>query len=542
MHKWGVCALFCYVYKNRETHSHTACFLFFFLYNSINVLHISKKYSTFAENLEFYCMKIKRLIPLLLLCWCAQPLLAQSIILTKEFQTMPNIKALDAYRNQFGTWEKPEADDPFPYAVIRVGLDGTPEEVKDAKRRLSFHLGRMTTIEAVFKDARNELLFLVPTRARNIQMSCDGECLPQMMFDSLVVLQPNTVFYGRVHFSLEENLRDPEKLKQYLYTLAVEPVHAKVELRYGFVNQEWELKDGKTEQLLTEGTYYYTISAEDYKTAEGSFVVDSLHSDTTIALTARFGRLSVKSDSTALDGLAVSIVHDNQQQILEMPVVNQQCALGQHVLQIKKPKYHTWKQKVIIHPGEHLEVSPVLQRKEYKHHTFILLEGGYAMNPAWSAGVMLGQVYGEVTQVCGIGWYVKGRSNFQTTKAIRGVRISDIGTVGVTNPLMPAYTGNRRFSEWNVNAGVVIDFLNDRKLNLHKHSMFGLYAGLGYGQYARYWEIEDGRWITYGPSAANGLSVGGGVIGSVKGLTISAGVNTIMAKYMEIEAGLGWTF
>jgi hypothetical protein len=38
------------------------------------------------------------------------------------------------------------------------------------------------------------------------------------------------------------------------------------------------------------------------------------------------------------------------------------------------------------------------------------------------------------------------------------------------------------------------------------------------------------------------LNFGGGVIGSVKGLTINAGVNTIMAKYMEIEVGLGWMF
>ena len=144
-------------------------------------------------------------------------------------------------------------------------------------------MGRVTSVETVFKDARNELLFLVPTRARNIQMSCDGECLPQMMFDSLVVLQPNTVFYGRVHFSLDET-RDPDKLAKYVYTLTVEPADAKVELRYGFVNEEWVLKDGMTEQLLSEGTYYYTITAEDYRTAEGSLVVDSLHKDTTIAL------------------------------------------------------------------------------------------------------------------------------------------------------------------------------------------------------------------------------------------------------------------
>ena len=107
---------------------------------------------------------------------------------------------------------------------------------------------------------------------------------------------------------------------------------------------------------------------------------------------------------------------------------------------------------------------------------------------------------------------------------------------------MPAYTGRTRFTEWNVDAGVVVNFLNKKSLNLHKNSMFGVYAGLGYGHYTRYWEIADGRWIEYAPTSISGLNFGGGVIGSVKGLTINAGVNTIMAKYMEIEVGLGWTF
>ena len=470
------------------------------------------------------------------------PMMAQSITLTKEFQTMPNTKALDVYRNQFGEYEIVGADVPFPYAVIRVGLDGSADEVKEAKKRLSFQLGRMTSIESIFRDARNELLFLVPTRARNIQMSCDGECLPQMMFDSLVVLQPNTVFYGRVHFSLEDKLLDSDKLSKYLYVLTVEPAHAKVELRCGFVNQEWELKNGKTEQLLTEGTYYYTISAEDYRTAEGSFVVDSLHSDTTIALVPKFGWLSVKNDSADLAGLSAEIVYMKQTQTIELPLENERCGLGEYALTIKKPKHHTWKKKVVIHPGEHVEVYPIPQLKVYRHNTFVLVEGGYAMNPAWSVGLMAGQVYGEVTRMMGIGWYVKGRSNFQTTEAIEGLHINNAGTVGLVSPLMPSYTGNRRFSEWHVNAGVVLNFLNDKKLNLHKNTMLGLYAGLGYGQYTRYWEIEDGRWIEYAPPTVRGVSFGAGLIGSVKGLTLSAGVNSIHAKYMEIEAGLGWTF
>ena len=487
-------------------------------------------------------MRRQRLLVLLLLLVCYMAtIMAQSITLTKEFQTMPNVKALDVYRNQFGEFERVGADEPFPYAVIRVGLDGTPEDIKEAKQRLSFQLGRVTSVETVFKDARNELLFLVPIRARNIQMSCDGECLSQMMFDSLVVLQPNTVFYGRVHFALDET-RDPDKLAKYIYTLTVEPADAKVELRHGFVNEEWALKDGMTEQLLTEGTYYYTITAEDYRTAEGSLVVDSLHRDTTIALVPKFGWLSVKTDSANLAGLLMEVEYLKQKRNIELPLENEKCGLGQYALTIKKPKYHTWKKKVVVHPGEHVEVFPLLQKKVYRHNTFVLAEGGYAMNPAWSAGLMVGQVYGEVTRVCGVGWYVKGRSNFQTTKAMEGVRIQGGGWIGVPSPLMPVYTGRTRFTEWNVNSGVVLNFLNKRTLNLHKNSMFGIYAGVGYGQYARYWEIADGRWFEYAPTSVQGLSVGGGVIGSIKGLTISAGVNTIMAKYMEIEMGLGWTF
>lgn len=481
------------------------------------------------------------LLSLLLLLVGVVPTLAQSITLTKEFHTMPNVKALDVYRNQFGDWEVKDPNENFPYAVIRVGLDGTPEEVKEAKERLSFQLGRVTSVETVFKDARNELLFLVPVRARNIQMSCDGECLPQMMFDSLVVLQANTVFYGRVHFALDET-RDPDKLAQYIYSLTVDPADANVEMRSAFVNHEWPLKEGKIEQLLTEGTYYYTISAEDYRTAEGSFVVDSLHTDTAISLVPKFGWLSIKTDSADLAGLSVEVVYLKEKEVMALPWEKEHCGLGEYALKVKKPKHHTWKEKVIVHPGEHVEVYPVPLKKAYQHNTFVLAEGGFAVNPAWSVGVMAGQVYGEVTRVMGIGWYVKGRSNFQQTKAIEGVHIYPGGLVGIIDPIMPAYTGRRRFTEWNLNAGVVLNFLNKRLLNLQQNSMFGVYAGFGYGQYSRYWQIEDGRWIEYAPAATQGVSFGGGVIGSVKGLTISAGVNSIMAKYMEIELGLGWTF
>ena len=80
--------------------------------------------------------------------------------------------------------------------------------------------------------------------------------------------------------------------------------------------------------------------------------------------------------------------------------------------------------------------------------------------------------------------------------------------------------------------------------------MLGLYAGLGYGQYMRQWEYYnpagEERWLLFEPESTAGVSYGAGIIGSMKGVTLSAGVNFIMAqdmaKYMEIEAGIGWTF
>ena len=485
-------------------------------------------------------MKRNRLVLLGLLMFVnLVPIWAQSITLTKEFQTMPNIKASDVYRNQFGAWERPGAEDPFPYVVIRIGLDGNSRDIEDAKERLNISLGRVVKVESVFKEARNELLFLIPSRARYIEMQCNGECLPQMMFDSIVHLQSNTVFYGRVHYAMEDDTRDPNKLKTYPFTLIVEPADAKVEMRSGFVTDEWKLENGTVKQLLLEGTYYYTITAKDYKTAEGSFVVDSLHKDTAIALVPKFGWLSVKSDSADLAGLSVEVEYLKQKEIVELPLENEKCGLGQYALTIKKPKYHTWKKKVVVHPGEHVEVYPVPQKKVYRHNTFVLAEGGYAMNPAWSVGLMAGQVYGEVTRVMGIGWYMKGRSNFQTTKAIEGAQIKEGGSIF---DIYPSYSGNKRFTSWVVNAGAVVNFLNSEKLKCNRNTIFGLYAGLGYGQYTRYWELADGRWVEYGPTIAKGISFGGGIIGSIKGMTISVGVQTIEARHVEMELGLGWTF
>ena len=94
----------------------------------------------------------------------------------------------------------------------------------------------------------------------------------------------------------------------------------------------------------------------------------------------------------------------------------------------------------------------------------------------------------------------------------------------------------------NITAGVVVDILELAVKPDHYFDTFGVYAGAGYGVYQHAWQLNNGNWVEYGPTAAKGISATAGVIGSVHGFTLKAGVNTIGFRYMEIEAGIGWMF
>ena len=94
---------------------------------------------------------------------------------------------------------------------------------------------------------------------------------------------------------------------------------------------------------------------------------------------------------------------------------------------------------------------------------------------------------------------------------------------------------------WMVNAGLLLNFLHKSQIE-SKNNIFGLYMGAGYGSYHRLWQMTDERWVEYAPTAVQSFSAAAGLMGSIKGATLMAGVNTIGFKYMELEVGLGWTF
>lgn len=166
--------------------------------------------------------------------------------------------------------------------------------------------------------------------------------------------------------------------------------------------------------------------------------------------------------------------------------------------------------------------------------TLILADFGYSTIPQWSVGITLGQTYS------GIGWFVSARSNFNFQSATNGWKC---GKDGYVNDILPFYSGKAKSSQFVANAGFLLDLIDVLALSPNnRFHTFGFYIGAGYGQRTLFWETFDGAWIEHSPSSFKGVSSNIGLIGSVYGFTLKAGVNTIKFKYFEMEVGLGWMF
>lgn len=489
--------------------------------------------------------KIKLLLTLLCLWAGLLPALAQSVTIIRDMKEVPMASVLAMYKNEFGSFEKPALSDPFPFALIRMHLEGNAHDVRAAKERLTLYMGQQTGVEARVTTYSNQILFLVPARRPMIFIDCGDGC-EQVMLSNMQKLKSNCLYDCTVRFRTERSADATvdtvfvnEGPKIHELRLQVEPADAKVEVIAHGERKDWILTDGIADLQLTEGEYHYTISAENYHTAQGIIQVPTEEKIVYIPLRPTFGWMRISSDSMDLQGLSALILHQENKEIKLLPMEQIAYYPGNYTISIEKEKYHPYQETVTVEENRLTTVCPVLVPKAYKRNTFLLAEAGFAMNPSWGVGLMVGQVYGEVRSGCGVGWYVQGRSNFQSTEAEAGITIDNGGAIAGEKPF---YTGQQRTNELVINAGLVLNFLNKQQPNRSKNSMFGVYAGLGYGQYARKWEIEDGRWFEYAPSRAKGLSFGGGLIGSIKGFTINAGINTIQAKYVEVEAGLGWTF
>ena len=186
-----------------------------------------------------------------------------------------------------------------------------------------------------------------------------------------------------------------------------------------------------------------------------------------------------------------------------------------------------------------IRLNPLKKSKSNKVliNTYLLGYAGMSMNLRWSIGLTFGQLYD------GLGWYIKGRSNFIFPEAIEGITCNQQGVIRNGDEyVIPFYTDQTANSECVANVGFAMDFLRNVKWR-NENNMFGMYVGLGYGHSRLYWQLEGtSEWIMCAPGSITGVSVDAGLIASMGGFTLSAGVNTINFHYLEFEVGVGWTF
>ena len=490
-------------------------------------------------------MKKTKILFVLLFSWIGfVPLAAQSVRITQEMTLHPFATVLPMYKNEFGSFEKPALDITFPYSVIRMHLEGNAHDVRAAKERLTLFMGQMTGVEARCTTYSNQILFLVPARRPSILIDCGDGC-DRVLLIERQKLEPNRVYDCSVHFIPEREgnvITDTVFLNQgpkhHALNLHVEPADAKVEIvMLNGIKQECSVVDGVAELKLEEGEYRYTISAEHYYPQEGVLSVPTTSTDVVLSLSPKVSWLSVTSDSTDLTDLSVEVLRmvepakgkkmtkkEVKQNTTTYPLPLQPllCDTGIYQLHIEKKKYFDYNRTISINEGDNIVLSPKM--RPHIMNTFILAEAGVALNPEWGIGLMFGQMYS------GVGWYVKGRSNWNIPKKDQyGGKL--FNTTKETTSL-----------EWIVDAGMVVDFLM-KKEKKDKDNFLGLYVGAGYGSRERYWLHPDiDSWLKYLPNSYSGISANIGLIGSWHGVTIMAGVNTLAFKYVEVEIGLGYTF
>ena len=194
--------------------------------------------------------KIRILLTLLCLWAGLLPALTQSVTITREMKEVQMASVLAMYKNEFGNFEKPDMSDTFPFAVIRMHLEGNAHDVKAAKERLTLYMGQQTGVEARVTTYSNQILFLVRSRRPMIFIDCGDGC-EQVLLSNMQKLKSNCLYDCTVRFRTERSIdatidtvfvNDGPKIHEL--RLQVEPADAKVEVIAHGEEKKWVLTDG----------------------------------------------------------------------------------------------------------------------------------------------------------------------------------------------------------------------------------------------------------------------------------------------------------
>lgn len=308
-------------------------------------------------------MMRERLLLFLLLVGISTTVFAQSLVVTQAFQQMPNATVLDTYSGKFDKWKKPALDDTFPFVVVRIGLDGTAQEITQAKQMLGLDLGTQTAVEAVDRSANDELLFLIPKRARRVELTCGDGCAAQIIIES-PALTSNTIYYGRVHYvPLADDMYGQfMNQSRQKFQFHVSPNHAVVEVFVDGKKEFWPVVNGVASKMINCGTYRYRVSAHQHYTEDNSFVVLPQSTEVQVSLRPQFGWLSVDGETQIYGAyaFATNVDTDETTPLGVVPVQRAELNTGRYLLTVQQEKYKTYSATVTIREAETTSMRPML--------------------------------------------------------------------------------------------------------------------------------------------------------------------------------------
>ena len=302
-----------------------------------------------------------RILLLLFLFGISVHVIGQSLVVTQAFQELPNTTVLAAYGDKFAKWQKRALDDTFPFVLIRIGLEGSTHEIAQAKQMLGLNLGTQTAVEAIDRSANDELLILIPKRARRIELTCGDGCAAKTILDN-ITLTSNKVYYGRVHYVPMEGIPGQIMQTRQKFQFSVSPSAAIVEVFVDGKRELWPVVNGVATKMINCGNYRYRITANNYYPEESSMIVLPHSTELQVSLRPKFGWLTVDGD-TQIYGAHVFAINMETEEITQLgtvPLQRVELNTGRYSLVILQDKYKEYNAAVTIREADNTVIRPTL--------------------------------------------------------------------------------------------------------------------------------------------------------------------------------------
>ena len=177
-----------------------------------------------------------------------------------------------------------------------------------------------------------------------------GEHSLRVMSGALYTEQTINVTATNIHF---EAIINQEGEKSHWAVFTITPKNAWFEID----NENVELTEGVGTKRLRNGSYTYRVSAKDYHSEEGEFIVKDGKFEKSITLKPAFGWLNIESTGE----LSGAEVYVDDERIGTVPIKNYQLKSGTHNVRINKQMYKTYRGTVVIQDNTPLSYKPVLE-------------------------------------------------------------------------------------------------------------------------------------------------------------------------------------